>query len=120
MSKKEIFASGAMPSISPKTPKLFPATEPDTWVPCPSEVGAREWERETARERERERVSEDADKTQGNGTRSDIKFVVTIMIVKILQEYIHGQWVSCDTGYASQIKPLIWYGRNCCSITTDN
>jgi hypothetical protein len=42
MSKKEIFASGAMPSISPKTPKLFPATEPDTWVPCPSEVGARE------------------------------------------------------------------------------
>jgi hypothetical protein len=36
-------------------------------------------------------VSEDADKTQGNGTRSDIKFVVTIMIVKILQEYIHGQ-----------------------------
>lgn len=39
MSKKEIFASGAMPSISPKTPKLFPATEPDTWVPWPSEVG---------------------------------------------------------------------------------
>jgi hypothetical protein len=54
MSKKEIFASGAMPSISPKTPKLFPATEPDTWVPCPSEVGAREGDSERERERESE------------------------------------------------------------------